>query len=122
MKSNLFILFLLLCFFTGCKDAVVQPNDYPLLITKEVTKINAYGATFQADVIVQGSDKIVDYGFVWNTGSTDYKLSLLGVTDLKNFKTVIMSNWKANQLYSCKAYIQTTNHLVYGNRVQFIYP
>lgn len=119
MKLNLFILLLFACFISGCKDAVIQQNEYPFLITKPVTEINANGATFEAEVVVPGSDKIIDYGFIWKTGTTEFKISLLKVTSIKNFRTTVKSDLILKQIYSCKAYIQTSYHMVYSNRVEF---
>jgi len=119
MKPTLFVLSIMLCIISGCKDAVMQSNDIPFLMTKQVAEINGTGATFEATLLTSGKDLITDFGFIWSTASDEYKVSLLNKSSVKDFKIRIKSDLILNQTYSCKAYIRTTNKLVYGNKVEF---
>jgi hypothetical protein len=119
MKSNILVILLIACFISGCKDAEMKTNDFPFLVTKLVSEINTNGATFEAAVAISGKDNVTDYGFIWNNSSTEFKISLINKSDLKEFKTRIKSDLILNQTYSCKAYIVTTKNLVYGNTVTF---
>jgi len=119
MKSNILVALLIACFISGCKDVEMKTNDFPFLVTKPVSEIDANGATFEADVAISGNDNVTDYGFIWNNSSTEFKISLINKSDLKEFKTRIKSDLILNQTYSCKAYIVTTKNLVYGNTVTF---
>jgi hypothetical protein len=119
MKSNILVILLIACFISGCKDAEMKTNDFPFLVTKPVSEIDANGATFEAAVAISGKDNVTDYGFIWNNSSTEFKISLINKSDLKEFKTRIKSDLILNQTYSCKAYIVTTKNLVYGNTVTF---
>ena len=119
MKTKLLLYFLVLSLVYGCKDAVLQPNDYPFLITKPVTEIDATGATFEATIVVSGKDNVIDYGFIVSDGKTEVKLSISNKSDLKDFKIRIKSDLILNQTYTCKAYITNGISLVYGNKVQF---
>ena len=119
MKSISAVFFLILCLITGCKDAVIQQNDYPFLITKPVTKIDSTGATFEAIIVLSGNEKAVDYGFILSNGKTEKKFSVLNKSTLNDFKIRINSDLMLNQNYTCKAYFTNGVHLVYGNIVTF---
>lgn len=119
MKFNIFVILIITCFFSGCKDDEMKTNDFPFVLTKPVSEIDADGATFTATVIFSGKDNVTDYGFIWSNGSAEFKISLINKSDLKEFKIRIKSGLVLNQTYSCKAYIVTTKNLVYGNKVSF---
>lgn len=119
MKSNILVLLIFSYFLFGCKDAELQTNDFPFLVTEAVTEINSTGATFLATIAVQGKEEITDYGFIWSDGTTEFKVSLLNKSSLNDFKIRIKSDLLLNINYSCKAYTTTTNHIVYGNNVLF---
>ncbi len=119
MKSKIFVILIITCFISGCKDAEMKTFNFPFLVTKPVSEIDANGATFTATVIVSGKDTITEYGFIWSDGLTNFKTSVINNSVLKEFKIRIKSDLVLNQTYSCKAYIITTKHLVYGNTVTF---
>jgi len=119
MKSISAVFFLILCLITGCKDAVIQQNDYPFLITKPVTEIDSTGATFEAIIVLSGNEKAVDYGFILSNGKTEKKFSVLNISTLNDFKIRINSDLELNQTYTCKAYFTNGVNLVYGNKVTF---
>ncbi len=119
MKSKIFVILIITCFISGCKDAEMKTFNFPFLVTEPVSEIDANGATFTATVIVSGKDTITEYGFIWSDGLTNFKTSVINNSVLKEFKIRIKSDLVLNQTYSCKAYIITTKHLVYGNTVTF---
>ena len=119
MKSNILVLLIFSSFLFGCKDAELQTSEFPLLVTQLVSEINTTGATFQASIVVHGKEDITDYGFIWSDGTTEMKISLLNKSSLKDFKIRIKSDLILNTNYWCKAYITTTHHLVYGNKIKF---
>ena len=119
MKSKIFVILIITCFISGCKDAEMKTFNFPFLVTEPVLEIDANGATFTATVIVSGKDTITEYGFIWSDGLTNFKTSVINNSILKEFKIRIKSDLVLNQTYSCKAYITTTKHLVYGNTVTF---
>lgn len=119
MKSKILILLIFSSFLFGCKDAELQTSEFPLLVTQPISEVNTTGATFQASIVVNGKEDITDYGFIWSDGATEMKISLLNKSSLKDFKIRIKSDLILNTNYWCKAYITTTHHLVYGNKVKF---
>jgi len=119
MKSKQVVFFLILCFISGCKDAVIQQNDYPFLITKPVTEIDSTGVTFEASTVLSGKEKVTDYGFILSNGKTETKYSVLNKSTLNDFKIRINSDLELNQTYTCKAYFTNGVDLVYGNKVTF---
>ncbi len=121
MKNLITALWILLFIVIyGCHDAEVHPKKYPYIVTKEVTDINASGVTFSAEVI-RGTDNdvIIDYGFIW--GSEDeFKFSFANSAKLTNhFRIRITSDLIENKSYSCRAYLITERHTIYGNQVSF---
>jgi len=117
MKKHLIILSTIIIIISGCKDAEIQPKVNPLIITKEVTEIDANGVTLGAEILVPGTAKITDYGFIVSDGANTLKISTFASN---KFTTKIMTDLKPKVIYSCKAYVTTNQKLVYGNSVKFI--
>lgn len=92
MKSNIFVILIITCFISGCKDAEMKTYNFPFLITNPVSEIDANGATFTATVIAPENDTITEYGFVWSDGLTNFKTSVVNNSVLKEFKIRIKSD------------------------------
>ena len=122
-KLTTVLLILLFAIFYGCRDAEVQPKEYPYLVTNEVTDINASGATFSAKII-RGTDNdvIVDYGFIWGSeGKDDFKYSFAESANAPDhFNIRIFTDLIEGKSYFCRAYVITKRYTVYGNSVSFI--
>jgi IPT/TIG domain. len=117
MKNYFLILFAVVCILSSCKDAEIQSKEYPLIVTKEVSDINTGGATLDAEILVQGTAPITDFGFILSDGTSTLKLSTF---NSNKFKTRILTDLKPKVNYVCKAYLTTAQKLVYGNAVGFI--
>ena len=104
----------------GCRDAEIQPKNYPYLVTKDVTDINTSGVTFSAEIIPStNDDTIVDYGFIWGEND-EFKFSFASSANMANhFSVRITSDLIENKNYSCRAYLITKRHTIYGNKVSF---
>lgn len=117
MKNYFFILSAFICIISGCKDAEIQSKEYSLIVTKEVTDINTNGVTLDAEILIQGTAPITDYGFIISDGSSTLKISTFSSN---KFKTRLLTDLKPKVTYSCKAYLTTAQKLVYGNEIKFV--
>ncbi len=121
MKNYIYILLVFIFFISSCNDVVIQPKEYPLVITKEVTNIDVNGVTFDAEILIKGTEKIIDFGYIVNNGVGNGKSVLkLSVFNSNKFKTRVLTDLKANVAYTCRAYVKTEKRLVYGNSVDFV--
>lgn len=117
MKNYFLILFAIVYIVSGCNDAEIQLKEYPLIVTKEVSDINANGVTLDAEILVPGTAKVTDFGFIVGDGVNTLKLSTFKTN---KFNTRVLTNLKYGVSYFCKAYITTAQKLVYGNTVEFV--
>jgi len=117
MRHYFYILAAFICIISACNDAEVQPKEYPLIVTKEVTDIDTEGATLEAEILVPGTAKITDFGFIVTDGAYTLKQSVFNST---KFKKRMTTDLKPNVVYVCKAYLTTAKTLVYGNSVTFL--
>jgi len=120
MKWIIFILLTVVGLFSCNKEAEIQPKDYPYVVTKEVIDIDSTGATFSAEVLDYGTEKIIDFGFIWSNNEKEYQKSLFEEGEaLKSFTYRTSTDLDKNEIYSCKAYIRTKTYLIFGNVVSF---
>lgn len=121
MKYKNTIISVFLVLLIGCqKELGLQQKSYPYFITKEATDINANGVTLNAELIDKGQEQIVDFGFLWEDGETEYKYSLLEKGgSLNNFTLRISSDLDTGGIYSYKAYAETIEYQIFGNTVSF---
>lgn len=104
----------------SCNDSEIQPKDYPIIITKEATEINSTGATLEAEIVLQGKDKITEAGFILTVGTNTIKYSIFNPEFSKIIKLRASHSIRNNERYICKAYISTEKTLVYGKEISFV--
>lgn len=114
------IIFFLL---TNCeKEAEIMPKEYPYVITTAPV-VNADGATFSAELINLGTQKILKYGFVWSEHSKPTILDNIKLyeNDAKKgiYSYKLNSGLTKGQSYNVRAYIKTEQYEVYGNNMSF---
>ena len=118
--KNTFCILLFAVIIHGCKDAEIQPKDYPFMITDEVSKIDALGVTFSAQMIPGTGKAITEYGFYWGVNN-EYLHRFPGSSKLpKQYSVRIGSDLKINTKFSCRAYAKTESYTIYGNPVSFM--
>lgn len=126
MKQLIIIPFILLAvFFSTCRDAEIQPRDYAIALTKNVTDIDQNGVTFHAEMINMGNEKIIEYGFyvsninayAFNKFEKIYstKAELMSTTYEKRVTTDLDSG----TVYICRAYVLTYQRTILGNKIMF---
>jgi len=121
MKRYTIYICLIHLFYIGCtKDALIQPKQYPYVITKDVAEINTSGVTFEAKIQDYGQEEITDFGFLWSDGKTEYKYSLQNSGTLNDFKIRISTDLENGLPYTCRSYVKTVKKLVLGNKVSFV--
>lgn len=120
MKQIYLTIIIAIGLLAGCKDAEIAEKDYPFLETFEVENNDSLGVTLKAELLREGKYPITDYGFIWSDGTNNHMKSLFNEVSLKEFSYRISVGINKNSIYTCKAYIKTSKHLVYGNEVRFI--
>lgn len=116
MKKYFSALVIIVFLISGCEDAKIQQKEYPLIVTKNVSEINSEGATLEAEIVIPGKDNITDFGFIIIEGTNTKKISAF---NSNKFKIRLLTDLKLNVEYSCRAYITTSDKLIYGNIVNF---
>lgn len=120
MRASKACILLCLLAIIGCeKEAKITPRFYPFIITKAVADIDTSGATFEAEILDNGQDKIIDYGFKLSDGTKDNQISLLNITGPENFRLRINADLVDNKNYTVRAYVKTAKYTVLGNQVRF---
>jgi len=114
-------LFLLIA---GCEKEKVLPREFPKLRTMEVSDISTEGAAFEGVIEKEGSEPIIDWGFVWDINqnpkieTAEYYLE--SYSPGKNaLQRDVLSTLIAGEHYSVKFFARTASYAVYGNEVVF---
>lgn len=109
--------------FNRCDDEKVQTRSYPQVRTNPVSGITGNGATFNAEIVSPGAELMTDHGFVWGTGNdpdlTDNNVRLGSGSPAGAYSAEIVSSLSKDVEYTVKAFVQTTEHVVYGLPVKF---
>ncbi len=105
---------------TTCRDAEIQPKDYPYVVTTDATNIDANGVTLNAVVKKSGNQAITDYGFIITFSDKQTEYSLNTALKTNSFEIRIQSDLDSGEVYSYKAYMRTKQNLVLGNDIEFI--
>lgn len=117
--NSLIISFLFLALLSCEEDAKLKMKAYPLVFTKDVIEIDNSGATFIAEVTPDKNEEIIDFGFVWQNGNTEFKASLVNISTVNEFKYRAAVDLEDGLTYTLHAYLQTQKYLVSGNVVVF---
>jgi hypothetical protein len=108
-----------------CTKEEYSIRNYPRVATHEIENVNSSGATFKGEVISQGKEKIIEYGFTWGEYpspklETANKKVVKGESSSAIFKTEISTALKDSTTYYVRAFAKTESFIVYGKNVSFI--
>lgn len=122
--NSLGITLLWLAMLVSCRQRDVQPKEFPSIRTLVVENISANGATFVAEILRQGNQPIVEYGFVWSlyklpTYENAEKQVKAGHVTGKGFSINIKTSLVKDLVYHVRAYAKTQDYIVYGVDVSF---
>jgi hypothetical protein len=121
--ASIILLVLATYFFNRCEDEKAQSRSYPQVRTNPVSGITSNGATFNAEIYSPGAELMTDHGFVWGTGNDpdlgDNNVRLGPGSPAGAYSAEIASSLSKDVEYTVKAFIQTTEHVVYGLPVKF---
>lgn len=107
----------------GCETEVVEPIRNPRFSVAFVQEINADGAQFAANVYDLGTQEIVEYGFVYETGinprlETGEILKTQGSPP--DFFEMFAEHGMVNNItYNVRAFMKTTDGITYSNAIRF---
>ena len=110
--------------FNSCTREEISLRNYPRLKTLEVSEITQDGATFNAEIFAQGSEAIVEMGFVWSTGpnpsiENSDKVIISESPDNVIFSFRISTSLIKDKTYWVRAFLKTQTKTVYGTTVSF---
>jgi hypothetical protein len=116
-------LFLLILPLLGCtKDLELPSKDYPYVIT-EVPRVSPEGVTFSADLTDPGSNKVLQYGFVWSEHvlptKNDYHVIFEPGINSGRYTYTLNANLKDTVTYYVRAYVTSDIYEVYGKEISF---
>ncbi len=122
MKTlNIIIITALFLFsINGCEKDDTVPQEYPKVNTKIPMSNAENGTTFQGAVYIEGREEIVEKGFVYST-SQDPTINdaIIRLSPNEDFTATTKLDLKADIVYYVKAFVRTTNYLVYGEQIKF---
>lgn len=126
-KRFFFIIIIALNFIlTTCSKENEEEREYPRVNTLEVKEISQNGATFEANIYAEGSEGIIDHGFVWGTNDVflsvenSDRISLGAFSGIGKYDVQIQSTLQLEKKYFVRSFVRTLNHTVYGSVVSFI--
>jgi hypothetical protein len=123
MVRNFHFLFLVFWVFSCTSDKELETQAYPILRTLNVTNINPDGATLNGEILNQGDEEILSYGFVFDIDDPDIDNSdtiiISKIAKEMAFSVTLDDAFAANLTYKVRFFAITTNHVVYGNTVEF---
>lgn len=110
----------------SCKDDAEHDlvDKYPQLATGRISGLDSSGVNFVGLLDHLGKYPIVDHGFIWGMAESYKpdirKLSLGKLETEGDFTSRITGDIKSGTKYYAKAYIATSDFMVYGDTVSFI--
>jgi N-acetylneuraminic acid mutarotase len=112
-----------LCLIWGCKDWD-YPQEFPIVFTEEVVDINSEGAKMSGSIESLGSGQnFIAYGFVWSEQEmptlNSSRLLIAGDVHEGEFSKIVNFDLINGTVYYVRAFIQSTEFVVYGNQVAF---
>ncbi|HKK77756.1 MAG TPA: IPT/TIG domain-containing protein [Saprospiraceae bacterium] len=127
MKYNYLYLLYGLCtlLIIACEKEEIGPRPFPRLETLAVSDITDEGAVFNARVFESGEEEIIRHGFVWSLLANpvlgeDLTESVVGAPADNHFAISIRSSLQVNKPYYVRAFVETSQRVVYGNEISFL--
>jgi hypothetical protein len=119
MRKTIYISLSVLIAFVSCKkDAELEEKSYSYIKMLEAVDNNSSGLTLQAEILKEGSSKVLDYGFYYGH---DYyettKVSLIGEGPIEggSFSKRFNMEFDPSRKYTAQAYIQHIGLKVMSN-------
>jgi hypothetical protein len=119
-----FLLFgLLVSLFNNCEEEKTHERSYPRVKTNPVSGITEKGAIFNAEIYSPGAELMINHGFVWGEGDnptlSNNKIMLGSGSPDGTYSAEIVASLSKDVVYTVKAFVQTTEHVIYGLPVTF---
>lgn len=121
MKRFALALVLLTVLSAACtEEAKIQEREYPLVRTFFTSDDESI--TFTGEIMSKGSQEIISYGFVFETQHQEQVDTILFIgKPAENFNITLQSGFAPGVMYHFRAFIQTSEHCIYGNRLDFMF-
>jgi hypothetical protein len=113
-----------LAFLSACDE---DEAEFPELATAEAQQIGATSVVLEADITEIGSQRPVQYGFLWSTSSnlnvfnSDNRVDL-GTTDAKRKFSIKLDGLTPGTTYFARAFVADPEftRVYYGNEISFL--
>lgn len=121
MKNYIIVLILPLVALISCKkeEATVQA-DFPFVYTNPATNVNDTGVLFSAKILNEIDEKIIEYGFKWESDNAIYTAKAEEITPEKEFSLQVNCDLIKEKEYYYRAYVKTVDKTIIGNQELFI--
>lgn len=108
----------------GCREYEFPGQEYPGVQTLPVTDITSSGASFHADIRKEGTERVIDHGFIWGLYPNPQlnaaeKVSMGDMKESGTFRFRVGQGLYADTTYYVKAFVETASHTVFGKVVSF---
>jgi hypothetical protein len=119
--KNIVLLIFPLIILSCAKEHHIKPKEYHVIRTLMPTDITGYGMTLRAEVIQEGSDQLVDYGFIIR--DRDYQLDTIYLNKIKPFDVNgysyrLETYFQPNNPYWINAILIYENYTVRSNQIE----
>jgi hypothetical protein len=118
-----FLFFTFISVFSCIKEAEITSRSYPFVKTGAPV-VKSGGVELTAELLDPGKQKIIQYGFVWNTSGKpnlqDNREIIEGEPAADNFSIFVDYALEKDQMYFVRAFVKTENFNVFGNEVSFV--
>ena len=125
-KSLKTLFFLWSIALISCDDGgETRQRPFPLIRTLSVSNIDKTGVQFNGEIIRDGTDPVIDFGFMWAVDKSlmpgpDTFLISLGSDLRKEFSVKVSNRLIATRKYEVMAYAATAHYTVYGEVEKFV--
>ena len=122
--KKIILFYISLFFFLGCNNDLVEitKKDFPYIILHEISSNSNEGVVISASLYNENEAPFSEYGLVIdleNTPSYSDRKILLNNAPGKEFKISINHDLIEGRTYYVRAFIRTSENLIYGNTLSF---
>jgi N-acetylneuraminic acid mutarotase len=120
--KKVYIILFILAVLISCTEE--NKFDFPLIFTGDVTDISANGAVFHAKIVDLSKEKVIEYGFVWNTKTkpvvdNSEKILIYDTPAIGDMSEQISTTLQTGITYYMRAFIRNSRYTTYGKEVTF---
>lgn len=125
MQYKILLISLIFPFLYSCENELPDAREFPIIRTLDVVEIDSTGATFQGELVKNGTIPITSYGFVWDTKDPNLENSSKAILGDKisssTFNVRIDSSLVKGLEYNVRTFATYGgNKIIYGNIIKLV--